>query len=70
LTAAAKKVPKVLLDQMADDGIIVAPIGTTTHDQNVVKFRHLPTGEWESEDLWPVRFVPMLDGKIGDTANQ
>jgi protein-L-isoaspartate(D-aspartate) O-methyltransferase len=70
LTAAAKEVPKVLLDQMADDGIIIAPIGTTTHDQSLVKFQRLPTGEWAFENLWPVRFVPMLDGKIGDTANQ
>jgi protein-L-isoaspartate O-methyltransferase len=55
---------------MTDDGIIIAPIGTTTHDQSLVKFKHLASGEWDTEELWPVRFVPMLDGKIGDTSNQ
>ncbi len=70
LTAAAKEVPQVLLEQMTEDGVIIAPIGTSTHDQKLVKFTHLPSGEWDSEELWPVRFVPMLDGKIGDTSNQ
>ena len=70
LTAAASEVPKVLLSQITDDGIIVAPVGQTTRDQTLVKFRHLPNGEWEREDLWPVRFVPMLDGKISDMPKQ
>ena len=69
LTAAASNVPDSLLGQMTDDGIIIAPVGETTRDQTLVKFKHLPNGEWTKEALWPVRFVPMLDGKISDMSN-
>ena len=69
LTAAARKVPETLFGQMTDDGIIIAPVGETTRDQSLVKFKHLPNGEWERELLWPVRFVPMLDGKISNMPN-
>jgi len=69
LTAAASKVPDSLLGQMTDDGIIIAPVGETTRDQSLVKFKHMPNGEWERELLWPVRFVPMLDGKISNMPN-
>ena len=69
LTAAASNVPDSLLGQMTDDGIIIAPVGETTRDQSLVKFKHLPNGEWERELLWPVRFVPMLDGKISNMPN-
>ena len=69
LTAAASKVPESLLGQMADDGIIIAPVGETSRDQTLMKLKHLPSGKWKSEPLWPVRFVPLLDGKISDTSN-
>ena len=51
LTAAARKVPETLFGQMTDDGIIIAPVGETTRDQSLVKFKHLPNGEWERELL-------------------
>ncbi len=69
LTAAARKVPESLFGQMTDDGIIIAPVGETSRDQTLVKFKHLPTGEWERESMWPVRFAPMLDGKISNAPN-
>ena len=69
LTAAARKVPETLFGQMTDDGIIIAPVGETSRDQTLIKFKHLPNGEWERESLWPVRFVPMLDGKISNAPN-
>ena len=69
LTAAASKVPESLLGQMADDGIIIAPVGETSRDQTLMKLKHLPSGKWKSEPLWPVRFVPLLDGKISGTSN-
>ena len=69
LTAAASKVPESLMGQMTDDGIIIAPVGETSRDQTLMKFKHLPNGKWKSESLWPVRFVPMLDGKISDSSN-
>jgi protein-L-isoaspartate(D-aspartate) O-methyltransferase len=65
LTAAASEVPSVLFDQLAPDGILIAPIGRTTHDQILVRYRQ-SKGEWQGEDLWPVRFVPLLDGTVND----
>ncbi|MBO38253.1 MAG: protein-L-isoaspartate O-methyltransferase [Rhodospirillaceae bacterium] len=69
LTAASSKVPEALFEQMTEDGIIIAPVGETSRDQTLIKFKHLPDGEWKSEELWPVRFVPMLNGRISDMPN-
>ena len=65
LTAAAKEVPAELFQQMAVDGILIAPIGRTSHDQVIVRY-WCKGGEWETENLWPVRFVPLLDGTVND----
>ena len=65
LTAAAKEIPAELLNQLADDGVLIAPVGRSTHDQVLVRFRR-KGDEWETENLWPVRFVPLLDGTVND----
>ncbi len=65
LTAAAKEVPATLFQQLAVDGILIAPIGRTSHDQVIVRYWR-KGGEWETENLWPVRFVPLLDGTVND----
>ena len=69
LTAAAPEIPKPLFDQISDDGIIIAPIGTTAQNQVLTRYRHLSSGDWEVEELCPVRFVPMLTGMVGDASN-
>jgi protein-L-isoaspartate(D-aspartate) O-methyltransferase len=65
LTAAAKKVPDELFEQLGENGILIAPIGRTTHDQVLVRYRRI-NAEWEPEELWPVRFVPLLEGTVND----
>lgn len=61
VTAAAHDVPDALKQQLADGGILVAPVGSNTFDQVLVRMRRAGDG-FESEDLWPVRFVPLVGG--------
>jgi protein-L-isoaspartate(D-aspartate) O-methyltransferase len=68
LTAAATEVPPELFQQLGADGILIAPIGRTNHDQVLVRYRR-KGDEWETENLWPVRFVPLLDGTVNDVKN-
>jgi protein-L-isoaspartate(D-aspartate) O-methyltransferase len=51
--------PPALTDQLAIGGIIVIPMGDEKRNQRVVRFTRTETG-LEREDLWPVRFVPLL----------
>jgi protein-L-isoaspartate(D-aspartate) O-methyltransferase len=59
VTAAPKRLPQTLLDQLADGGIMVIPIGAELDDQwlEVVK-KH--EGRVERKRLFPVRFVPLV----------
>jgi len=57
--AAAASVPPALLDQLADGGIIVLPIGTDYQELRVLQKR----GETlDTLATLPVRFVPMIKG--------
>jgi protein-L-isoaspartate(D-aspartate) O-methyltransferase len=61
VTAAAKVVPKPLLDQLADGGIMVIPVEVhpgRQEIQRIVKHGEKLDIEW----LLPVRFVPLLHG--------
>jgi protein-L-isoaspartate(D-aspartate) O-methyltransferase len=62
VTAAAETVPETLVDQLADDGILVLPVGPRRGTQHIVKLTKSPTGI-EREDLIAVRFVPMMPGQ-------
>ena len=64
LTAATPEVPSNLFDQMAADSILIAPIGKSNGEQNLVKYFRKNGGPWNSEKLWDVRFVPLIEGKI------
>jgi protein-L-isoaspartate(D-aspartate) O-methyltransferase len=61
VTAAAEEVPKALLDQLAEDGVMVVPVGREGWDQEVLRLRRTAEG-FESEKLLPVRFVPLVPG--------
>ena len=61
VTAAPETVPQALLDQLADGGILVAPIGPTETVQELMRYRK-SGGHVASEDLGAVRFVPMVPG--------
>jgi protein-L-isoaspartate(D-aspartate) O-methyltransferase len=61
VTAAPEELPLALTDQLAEGGILVAPIGTQERDQELVRVRKV-LGELRTERLGPVRFVPMEHG--------
>ncbi len=63
VTAAAPELPAVLIDQLAPDGIMIAPVGSTALGQSLIRCRRTKDGD-ETEELWPVRFVPMMEGTI------
>ncbi|MBP2227288.1 protein-L-isoaspartate(D-aspartate) O-methyltransferase [Azospirillum agricola] len=57
--AGGPEPPKDLTDQLAVGGVMLIPLGDGYHDQKVVRFRRTEAGLIR-EDLWPVRFVPLL----------
>ena len=61
VTAAAHDVPPVLVDQLAVGGIMVVPVGETSHTQVLLKVTKMPT-DVDVQELLPVRFVPLLGG--------
>ncbi|MBJ6138206.1 protein-L-isoaspartate(D-aspartate) O-methyltransferase [Marinobacter litoralis] len=61
VTAAPADVPKDLLDQLADGGVLIAPVGE--EDQVLVEIvRH--GDNFERRELEPVKFVPLLGGVV------
>ena len=62
VTAAAETLPQTLLDQLADGGIMVLPLGRHQQSQHIVKLTKSQTG-LVHEDLIPVRFVPLMLGE-------
>jgi protein-L-isoaspartate(D-aspartate) O-methyltransferase len=61
VTAAAESVPESLVQQLAEGGVMVLPLGPHSGTQQLVK---LTKGEQgiKQEDLIGVRFVPLLPG--------
>ncbi len=62
VTAAAQTVPQALLDQLAEGGVMVLPLGPHGQAQRIVKLTKSQTGVLR-EDGIPVRFVPLLPGQ-------
>ncbi|HEY1719639.1 MAG TPA: protein-L-isoaspartate(D-aspartate) O-methyltransferase [Magnetospirillaceae bacterium] len=63
VTAAPKRVPHMLIDQLADDGIMVIPIGEALDDQwlECITKRE---GRVERKRMMPVRFVPLISAAV------
>lgn len=61
VTAAAASLPDALMESLAEGGILVAPIGEDKRDQTLMRLRRTAEG-WHSEDICPVRFVPLVAG--------
>jgi protein-L-isoaspartate(D-aspartate) O-methyltransferase len=61
VTAAAKEMPRVLCDQLAVGGIMVVPIEERAGVQNLIRVTRTEAG-FETENLLPVRFVPLVEG--------
>jgi protein-L-isoaspartate(D-aspartate) O-methyltransferase len=62
LTAAPPEIPKALLDQLAPGGRMVAPVGTSVWDQELILIEKDKTGRVTRKAVYPVRFVPMVRG--------
>jgi len=64
VTAAPDEVPRALLDQLAEGGILVIPVGPSGWTQRLERYRKTG-GRISTEDLGAVRFVPMVRGEGG-----
>jgi protein-L-isoaspartate(D-aspartate) O-methyltransferase len=62
VTAAAEDVPEALVSQLAEDGVMVLPLGQHGAAQQVVRLTKSASGIVR-ENLLPVRFVPLLPGR-------
>jgi len=61
LVTAGGRVPRALLDQLGEGGVLVAPVGQPSDTQRLVRYtRH--GDEFDAEDLGGVTFVPLLEG--------
>ena len=58
VTAAGPRVPQALLDQLADGGRLVLPVGRRSSQRLLRITRH--GDRFEQEDLGGVRFVPLI----------
>ena len=63
VTAAAEEVPDGLVDQLANGGKMLLPLGPHQGNQHIVKLTKSTSGEVGRENLIAVRFVPLLPGK-------
>ncbi|UUX50100.1 protein-L-isoaspartate(D-aspartate) O-methyltransferase [Nisaea acidiphila] len=67
VTAASEDVPETLLEQLAVGGIMVVPIGPQDGTQHIYRFTRTEHG-FEPEKLLPVRFVPLVESEVRDSA--
>jgi protein-L-isoaspartate(D-aspartate) O-methyltransferase len=63
VTAAADEIPPALVEQLAETGKMVLPLGPRDGVQHIVKLSKAAGGEMTREDLIAVRFVPLLPGQ-------
>ena len=68
VTAGGPSLPAALLDQLADGGRLVMPVGAGQHDQELERVRR-NGDELRTEPLGPVRFVPLV-GEQGWAADE
>ena len=58
--ASGSHVPPAWIDQLADGGRIVMPVGEPSFIQKLIKVTKGPAGKLITEDLGGVRFVPLI----------
>jgi len=62
ITAASEAVPDVLAGQLAEDGVMLLPLGPQAGPQHLVRLTKT-AGSVRQEELIAVRFVPLLPGQ-------
>lgn len=60
--AAPETVPQELLEQLAPEGMLIIPVGPEGKQMLTVVHRQGETKEYETYEMEPVRFVPLLSG--------
>jgi len=65
VTAAAAEVPLSLVEQLADGGLMVLPVGPVHGNQEIWRVRR-EGADAVYEKLMPVRFVPLVAGILRD----
>ena len=60
-SATAKEIPQVLFDQLAEGGILVAPVEETENYHIITRY-YKKNGRITSETIEQCLFVPVLDG--------
>jgi len=63
LTSAPPEVPRALVDQLKPGGRLVAPVGRSPFDQDLIVLDKDDAGRTKQRSVIPVRFVPMVPGK-------
>ena len=63
VTAAASEPPRALIDQLKPGGSMIIPLGSTRDTQSLVEIDKTETGI-AKKPLLPVRFVPLLHGRV------
>lgn len=63
VTAAPEAVPQALIDQLADGGTLVIPVGTSRHQQ--LRLLKKQGENLEQLSVEPVMFVPLVSGRLG-----
>jgi protein-L-isoaspartate(D-aspartate) O-methyltransferase len=64
VTCAPNNIPPALVEQLAEGGRMVIPVGEMTAEQNLHVLRKVG-GQLERRAVLPVRFVPMTGGPAG-----
>jgi protein-L-isoaspartate(D-aspartate) O-methyltransferase len=61
VTCSPTHIPKPLIEQLAEGGKMIIPVGHSYHQELVLLMKE--KGTLKKKDVLPVRFVPMIDDK-------
>jgi protein-L-isoaspartate(D-aspartate) O-methyltransferase len=61
--AAASKIPRALMDQLAIGGCLLSPVGQAGGNQFMKKICREQDGSYREEDLFGVRYVPLTSAE-------
>lgn len=63
VSAVSEEIPPLLWDQLAVGGVMVCPLGEDRGEQRIMRFVKTDDAP-DVEDLGPVRFVPLVSGRV------
>ncbi len=66
VACAADHLPEALIAELVPGGRMILPLGEHGGDQQLILLAKAEDGSITRQDLWPVRFVPLLAGTAGD----